>query len=66
VKDEDSTVTIMLIHGVEGDCLAIDGFRVWGPKPWGGGTIVKEWEVSKADIYQALGILDCTKGRGSE
>lgn len=34
-----------VVHGVEGDCLTLGdeggGTRISGPKPWGGGQVVK-------------------------
>lgn len=29
-----------LTRGVGGDCLVLDGTRIAGPKPWGGGRVV--------------------------
>ncbi len=46
---------LTILKGVEGYCITLDDFRIAGPKPWGGGTIIQEWEVSRALIYQALG-----------
>lgn len=40
-----NTVEIQIIGGVEGECLAINDTRVAGPKPWGGGSILKTWNV---------------------
>lgn len=36
---------IELIKGVEGRCICIDGYRIAGPKPWGGGNVVQTWNV---------------------
>ena len=40
-------VNICVIRGVEGPSLAINGLRVAGPKPWGGGEIISEWNVDE-------------------
>ena len=40
---------IEVIVGVEGACLAIDGTRVAGPKPWGGGRVVYGFDVNLHD-----------------
>ena len=39
--------TFEVIAGVEGDCLVLDGTRIAGPKPWGGGPIIKRFETKK-------------------
>lgn len=52
---EKTTVKILLMRGVEGKSLYIDDFRIAGPKPWGGGTVEKEWVAERRDIAQALG-----------
>jgi hypothetical protein len=43
-------VEISLIGGVEGDCLAVGDRRVWGPKPWGGGCILKTYQADRAGV----------------
>jgi len=51
---------IELINGVEGGCICIcagsddGGMRVAGPKPWGGGSVVKKWVTTVEDIEDAL------------
>lgn len=45
---------IYIIEGVEGKAVALGDYRVAGPKPWGGGKIVKKWHVSVKDILCAL------------
>ena len=47
-------VNIAVIKGVEGFCLAINDYRVCGPKPWGGGSVVHEFEVDLHHILKAL------------
>ena len=42
--------TFEVIRGVEGDCLVLDGMRIAGPKPWGGGRVIKEWNVKETYV----------------
>lgn len=51
-------IRIEVISGVEGDCVAINDYRVAGPKPWGGGQVKKVWECDKKDILRALQVED--------
>jgi len=52
--------TFEIVRGVEGDCLVLDNTRICGPKPWGGGRIIKTfctdgiYEVIYKDEYRAL------------
>lgn len=52
---------IQYIDGVEGPSLCLTqtdkdgGTRFAGPKPWGGGRIVRSWKVNPEDIFSALG-----------
>jgi hypothetical protein len=52
------TVFVDLVDGVEGPSLSIGdakgGFRIAGPKPWGGGTIVRRFTVRIEDLQEAL------------
>lgn len=48
------TVILEIIQGVEGKCIALNDLRVCGPKPWGGGTVERSWEVRIEDIERAL------------
>ena len=41
-----------IVAGVEGDCLMMDGTRTSGPKPWGGGPVVKTFTTD--GIYEAI------------
>ena len=46
-------ITYML--GVEGNSLYINDFRVHGNKPWGGGRVISEWEITcKQDLKRIL------------
>jgi len=39
-------MTIKYCSGVAGNSLRINDFRVAGPKPWGGGETIKEWNIT--------------------
>lgn len=51
-------ITIEVVKGVEGDCLVINGRRVAGPKPWGGGQIIYQWKTTEKEILKSLDIED--------
>ena len=42
---------IELISGVEGECITVNDTRIAGPKPWGGGKVLKTWNVDPYGIY---------------
>lgn len=44
----------MLVDGVEGLAIYLNGYRIAGPKPWGGGKTMRRWSVSEDDIVAAL------------
>lgn len=56
----DERVEIIVVSGVEGPSLYVNGYRVLGNKPWGGGDTLQSWKVDsktfKEDILEAL---DC-------
>lgn len=45
---------LVLVDGVEGPSVYLDDHRIAGPKPWGGGTVVREWTVTERDLRAAL------------
>lgn len=45
---------LMVIRGPEGYCLCLNSYRLAGPKPWGGGEVVAEWEVEESEIRVQL------------
>jgi hypothetical protein len=47
-------VNVVVVSGVEGPALYIRDYRVAGEKPWGGGTVVCEFEICLADLAAAL------------
>lgn len=42
------------IRGCEGNCITINDYRVAGPKPWGGGIVVKNWVADVDNVIRAL------------
>ncbi len=54
-KRKKKTVNICVVEGVGGLSLVIGVYRVVGPKPWGGGKVIKRWnKVPVKDIKTAL------------
>ena len=49
-------INICVLQGSEGKSLYINDYRVSGPKPWGGGKTIFETDVTKEELYQALGL----------
>jgi hypothetical protein len=49
------------IKGCEGNCITMNDYRVAGPKPWGGGIVVKNWVASVDDVIRALRDNDVVK-----
>jgi len=47
-------IRIEVIDGVEGACLSINGYRFAGPKPWGGGKVIRLWVVDQKDFIESL------------
>jgi hypothetical protein len=50
------TVEIAIVAGVEGNALVVNGTRVAGPKPWGGGRVILKWDVDEVRLREALPI----------
>lgn len=48
-------VLIEVIEGRAGQCLAIDGIRVAGPKSWAGGIVIQKWKAGRGRIRRAIG-----------
>ena len=44
--------TFEIVRGIEGDCLVLDGTRICGPKPWGGGRTINTFRTD--GIYEAI------------
>lgn len=47
-------IPIEQARGAEGHCLCINDTRVAGPKPWGGGTVVRSWDANVDGLATAL------------
>jgi hypothetical protein len=47
-------IEIEVVSGVEGPSIYIAGFRIAGPKPWGGGRIIHKWRADPSDFRRAL------------
>lgn len=50
--------TLEYIAGVEGNSIYLNEYRIAGPKPWGGGKVIKEWTVEADDLERALGMKE--------
>ena len=46
---------IDIIKGVDGNCIAINDYRVAGEKPWGGGKVLQTFKTTKKEILKAVG-----------
>ena len=57
----NKTVCIDEIKGCEGNCITMNDYRVAGPKPWGGGIVVKNWVANIDDVIRALRDNDVVK-----
>lgn len=57
------SVSLDLVEGVEGQCIYLNDRRIAGPKPWGGGKIVKQWKVRVDAIYEAIREVGEKRGR---
>lgn len=51
--------TFEIVRGVDGDCLMLDGTRICGPKPWGGGRIINTFRTD--GIYEVIDKDECRK-----
>ena len=54
------------VHGCEGDCLVMDENRVAGPKPWGGGRVVKKWLLDRRQVEEIVKICKRFLGDADE
>lgn len=50
------------VQGVEGNSIYLNDFRIAGPKPWGGGKVLRQWKVTLADLERAIPGLTYQKG----
>lgn len=47
-------VDIILVRGVEGRSVYINGYRVAGPKQGSGGEIIESWQANVRDVAKAI------------
>ncbi len=47
-------IEIIVVQGVEGPSVYINGYRVSGSKPWGGGQVQYSFKAKKENIETAL------------
>lgn len=52
--EEERTVMVEIVTGASGDCLAINDWRVSGPKPLGGGSVKQRFWVKLSEIKKSL------------
>jgi hypothetical protein len=56
VKNAERTVFVRVVSGVDGPHLSVSdndgGYRLAGPKAWGGGRTIHEFEVRVADLTE--------------
>ena len=45
--------TIQIVDGPAGPSLYLDDYRIAGPKPWGGGTVLYEFAFKDKDLIAA-------------
>ena len=49
-------LSLSVVRGVEGLAVYLCDYRIAGPKPWGGGTVIAEWQITMADLRSALAL----------
>ena len=45
---------LLVVSGPEGNSVYLNGLRIAGPKPWGGGQTLHTFRASEKDIKKAL------------
>ena len=45
---------LVYVSGVEGNSVYLNDIRIAGPKPWGGGKIIKSLNVEEKNILYAM------------
>lgn len=48
---------IKLVRSVAGLSVYMNGYRIAGNKPWGGGTVIRTYELSDSDLRRAEGMV---------
>lgn len=51
-------IEIKVVNGVEGLSLYMNGYRIAGTKPWGGGTSVVNWKIGIRQARSAVLLLN--------
>lgn len=54
-------IKIEIVAGVEGNSCYINGRRVCGNKPWGGGSVIYKGDAEIGAVMQAIGVDDNNK-----
>jgi hypothetical protein len=49
-----SEYELSLVGGVEGNSVYLNDYRIAGPKPWGGGRVIKTFKVTLKDLIEAI------------
>lgn len=47
-------VCVEIVRGVGGLSVYLNGYRIVGEKPWGGGTVVRRWLIDEKDVEVAM------------
>ena len=54
ITGQGKRILLEVIDGVEGQAVYLNSYRIAGPKPWGGGKIVKSWDIEIERIRAAM------------
>ena len=57
---------LVYVSGVEGNSIYLNDERIAGPKPWGGGKVLKEWKVDEIQIRNILEEYEKDSSRGEK
>jgi len=52
-KDNEEMIEVSIISGVEGLAVLLNDYRIAGPKPWGGGRILRTWRMPISRLEDA-------------
>ncbi len=47
-------MTLEIVSGVGGLSVYLNGYRIAGEKPWGGGRVLKAWTIELSDLREAM------------
>lgn len=48
------SVKVEMVQGVEGMAIYVNDYRICGPKPWGGGRVVRKWMTDVDRVIEGL------------